>query len=99
MPRQARRRRELDSEWILGDLESTSWGREFDFVVMTGQAFRVPLGDDEPRTAPAAVRAAPTEDGRFGFETRDPPAREWESWTTETPVETWWRRAATTPPR
>lgn len=87
MLEQARRRPELDIEWILGDLRSVSWEREFDFVVMTGHAFQVLLGDDELRAALAAVRAALTDGGQFGFETRDPLARAWESWTTETPVE------------
>ncbi|MFC8075796.1 class I SAM-dependent methyltransferase [Streptomyces sp. NPDC057307] len=87
MLEQARRRPELDIEWILGDLESTSWEREFDFVVMTGHAFQVLLGDDELRAALAAVRAALRDGGRFGFETRNPLAREWESWTTVTPVD------------
>ncbi|MET4927335.1 SAM-dependent methyltransferase [Streptomyces sp. PSRA5] len=81
------RRPESDIEWILGDLESTSWEREFDCVVMTGRAFQVLLGDDEPRAALAAVRGAPTDGGRFGFETRVPLPRAWESWTTLAPVD------------
>lgn len=87
MLEQARRGAELDIEWILGDLESTSWEREFDFVVMTGHAFQVLLGDGELRAALVAVRAALTDGGQFGFETRNPLARAWESWTTDTPVE------------
>lgn len=87
MLEQARQRLESDIEWILGDLESTSWEGELDFAVMTGHAFRVLLGDDELRAAPAAVRAAPTDDGRFGFETRDPLARAWESWSTDATVD------------
>lgn len=87
MLEQARRWPELDIEWILGDLESTSWEREFDFVVMTGHAFQELLGDAELRAALAAVRAALTDDGRFGFETRNPLARAWESWTTDVPVD------------
>ncbi|TXL90818.1 class I SAM-dependent methyltransferase [Streptomyces sp. IB2014 016-6] len=87
MLEQARRRPEPDIEWIAGDLESTSWEREFDFVVMTGHAFQALLGDDELRAALAAVHAALTDDGRFGFETRNPLARAWESWTTVAPVD------------
>lgn len=87
MLEQARRRPEPDIEWILGDLESTSWEREFDFAVMTGHAFQALLGDDELRAALGAVRAALTDDGRFGFETRNPLARAWESWTTDAPVD------------
>ncbi|WP_405794541.1 class I SAM-dependent methyltransferase [Streptomyces sp. NBC_01506] len=87
MLEQARRRPDLDVEWILGDLESTSWEREFDFAVMTGHAFQELLGDDELRASLAAVRAALTDNGRFGFETRNPLARAWESWTTDGPVD------------
>ncbi|MFD6994190.1 SAM-dependent methyltransferase [Streptomyces sp. NPDC059943] len=83
----ARRRPEPDIEWILGDHEYTSWEREFDFAVMTGHAFQVLLGEDELSVAPAAARAALTDNGRFGFETRDPLARERESWTTVAPAD------------
>ncbi|MGE6838300.1 SAM-dependent methyltransferase [Streptomyces niveus] len=87
MLEQARRRPELDIGWILGDLESVSREREFDFVVMTGHAFQALLGDDELRAALGAARAALTDGGQFGFETRDPLTRASESWATETPVE------------
>jgi ubiquinone/menaquinone biosynthesis C-methylase UbiE len=30
-----------DIEWILGDLASIAWDREFDLIVMTGHAFQV----------------------------------------------------------
>jgi hypothetical protein len=35
----------------------------------------------------ANARAALTDDGRFAFETRNPPAREWEQWTPDDGVE------------
>lgn len=76
---QARRR--AAAEWVLGDLGSARWEREFDLVVMTGHAFQVLLGDDEVGTALAAVRQALGEGGRFVFETRNPAARAWETWT------------------
>lgn len=87
MLEQARRRLESDIEWILGDLESTSWEPEFDFAVMTGHAFQVLLEDDELRASLGAVRAALTNDGQFGFETRNPLARAWDSWSTDAPVD------------
>jgi hypothetical protein len=43
--------------------------------------------DDEIRTSLAAICSALTHDGRFAFETRNPPAREWESWTSDNAVE------------
>ncbi|GGN82571.1 methyltransferase [Streptomyces albiflavescens] len=78
---QARRR--IDAEWVLGYLASARWEREFDLVVMTGHAFQVLVGDEELRSSLAAVREALSDDGRFVFETRNPAARAWESWTPE----------------
>ncbi|MFJ3756839.1 class I SAM-dependent methyltransferase [Streptomyces sp. NPDC090080] len=76
------RRAEPGVEWILGDLRTRLWdGAGFDLVVMTGHAFQVLLGDEEVRTALAAVRRALTPTGRFVFETRNPGARAWERWT------------------
>lgn len=70
-----------DIEWILGDLSSTAWDRAFDLVVMSGHAFQVFVDDDALRASLAAIRSALTDDGRFAFETRNPPARAWDDWT------------------
>ncbi|MEU1195974.1 class I SAM-dependent methyltransferase [Streptomyces sp. NPDC005813] len=70
-------------EWVLGDLASTRWEREFDLVVMTGHAFQVLLGDEELRVALGTVREALCDGGQFVFETRHPAARSWESWSPE----------------
>jgi SAM-dependent methyltransferase len=67
-------------EWVLGDLSSTRWDREFELVVMTGHAFQVLTGDEQLHEALAAVRAALLPGGRFAFETRNPVVREWEEW-------------------
>jgi SAM-dependent methyltransferase len=82
---QARRR--SDIEWILGDLASVAWDKEFDLVVMTGHAFQVFLEDDELRASLATIRAALTDVGRFAFETRNPLVREWECWTPANAIE------------
>ncbi len=74
-------------EWVLGDLASTRWDREFDLVVMTGHAFQVLIEDDEIHRSLAAIRSALTDDGRFAFETRNRLARAWNDWTPENPVE------------
>lgn len=79
MLEQARKRGDI--EWVAGDLSSVSWDREFDLIVMTGHAFQVLLEDDELRVAFDAVGSALTDTGRFGFETRNPLVRAWESWT------------------
>jgi SAM-dependent methyltransferase len=85
MLEQARKR--PDIEWVLGDLASVAWDGEFDLVVMTGHAFQVLVADDELQAALAVIRSALTADGRFAFETRNPLARAWESWTPENAVE------------
>ena len=70
-----------DVEWILGTLADVDFDHEFDLVVMTGNAFQVFVTDDELRSSLGAIRDALTSTGRFAFETRNPPAREWERWT------------------
>ena len=82
---QARRR--SDIEWILGDLASVAWRRQFDLVIMTGHAFQVLVEDEELRASLRAIRSALTHDGRFVFETRNPRARAWEAWTPARAVE------------
>ena len=76
-----------DVEWILGDLTTVSWDREFDLAVMTGHAFQQLVDDDEIRTSLAAIHASLARGGAFAFETRNPLAREWERWTPERQVE------------
>ena len=73
-------RRRTDVEWILGDLTSVARDRQFDLIVMTGHAFQVLTEDDQLRASLASVRSALTEDGRFVFETRNPPVKAWERW-------------------
>ncbi|SHH99790.1 Methyltransferase domain-containing protein [Streptomyces sp. 3214.6] len=75
------RRQAPGVQWLLGDLRTHRWNGEFDLVVMKGHAFQVFLGDDELRTALGAVRSALGTGGRFVFETRNPAARDWETWT------------------
>jgi SAM-dependent methyltransferase len=78
------RRREPRVEWVLGDLRSQFWYGEFDLVVMAGHTFPLLLGDEELRGALSAVRNALTGGGgRFAFETLNPAARAWQSWTPE----------------
>jgi SAM-dependent methyltransferase len=78
MLNQARQR--SDVEWVQGDLSSVKWDREFDLVIMTGHAFQELVGDDEIRTALAAIRSAMVDDAGFAFETRNPLDRAWDRW-------------------
>lgn len=80
-------REQSDIEWILGDLSTVAWDREFDLIVMTGHAFQVFVEDDHLRSTLAAVRSALTDNGRFAFETRNPSVRAWERWIPENAVE------------
>jgi ubiquinone/menaquinone biosynthesis C-methylase UbiE len=82
-----RARRRPDVEWMLGDLSTPRWDREFDLVVMSGHAFQVFVSDEEVRTSLAAMRCAVTDGGLVAFETRNPLVREWESWTAAPAVE------------
>jgi ubiquinone/menaquinone biosynthesis C-methylase UbiE len=85
MLEQARTR--SDIEWILGDLGSVDWDREFDLVVMTGHAFQVFIEDDQLRASLAVIRSVLAEEGRFAFETRNPLVRAWDVWTPDNAVE------------
>ena len=85
MLEQARKR--PDIEWVLGDLASVEWCSAFDLVVMTGHAFQVFIDDEELCESLAAIRSALADDGRFVFETPNPLAREWETWTPDHAVE------------
>ncbi|GLZ38987.1 class I SAM-dependent methyltransferase [Actinokineospora sp. NBRC 105648] len=77
----ARERPDIEVEWVHGDLTTSTWDAEFDLVVMTGHAFQELVTDDQVRTALAGIHRALRPRGRFAFETRNPGARAWESWT------------------
>lgn len=81
---QARKR--ADIEWVESDLASADWDGAFDLVVMTGHAFQVLVEDDDLRAALAAAHRALVPGGVFAFETRNPAAKAWESWTIAHPV-------------
>src|SRR5271157_2994279 len=84
MLRVARSRVDGDKvSWIRSDGQSLRLPQRFNFIYMTGHAFQALLTDDD---AVALLRAAAhhlNAEGRFVFETRNPAAQAWLSWTPE----------------
>jgi SAM-dependent methyltransferase len=66
--------------WIHGPVTALD-GTGADLVVMPGHVAQFFLGDEEWHEALIAVRNALHPGGRLAFETRNPAARAWESWT------------------
>jgi SAM-dependent methyltransferase len=69
--------------WIKSDGQSIRLQQRFNFIYMTGHAFQQLLTDDD---AVGLLRVAADHlnpDGRFVFETRNPAAQAWLSWTPE----------------
>lgn len=65
---------------MVGDAAAGGWDGEFDLVIMTGHAIQVIVDLDEIKASLAAIRSALSGQGRFVFETRNPLARDWETW-------------------
>ena len=80
-------RKRTDIEWRLGIAQSIGLIDEFDLIVMTGHAFQVLVDDDELHRSLVAIRYALTPDGLFVFETRNPHAEAWNTWTPANGVE------------
>lgn len=67
--------------WVEAPAQGLDLGRRFEAVVMTGHAFQTLLTSAD-RAAVLAVIARHLEPGgRFFFDSRNPEAREWETWT------------------
>jgi SAM-dependent methyltransferase len=69
--------------WVEAGAQGLDLRRRFDAVVMTGHAFQtlLTLEDRASLLTVTARHLAPR--GRFFFDSRNPEAREWESWTWE----------------
>jgi ubiquinone/menaquinone biosynthesis C-methylase UbiE len=70
-------------EWIRGDAQTLDLGERFALVTMTGHAFQLLLDDAAIRAALASFRRSLEPGGLLAFETRNPAARPWQSWTRE----------------
>jgi SAM-dependent methyltransferase len=71
-------------DWVASDGQSLRLGRRFDLVCMTGHAFQALLSDDDALAVLKTAAHHLEPHGRFVFETRNPAARAWLSWTPET---------------
>jgi SAM-dependent methyltransferase len=66
--------------WIDADGRSFSLGERFDLIVMNGHVFQVFLTDDDIRAVLRTCREHLAPGGTLAFETRNPAAREWDTW-------------------
>jgi SAM-dependent methyltransferase len=66
--------------WIEGDVGRLG-APDADLAIMTGHVAQFFLSDESWHAALVALRAALRPGGRLAFESRNPAAREWESWT------------------
>ncbi len=66
--------------WIESGAAGLRLPEPVDLAVMTGHVFQVFLEDSAVAAALTALRALLAPGGRLAFETRNPPARGWESW-------------------
>jgi SAM-dependent methyltransferase len=69
--------------WVESDGQSLRLAQRFRFIYMTGHAFQQPMTDDEAVALLQAAAAHLDPAGRFVFETRNPAAQAWLSWTPE----------------
>lgn len=84
MLRVARNRPGADKvQWVKSDGQGLNLGRRFDLVYMTGHAFQMLLTDGAVVALLRAVADHLSDGGRFAFDTRNPAAQEWLSWTFE----------------
>jgi SAM-dependent methyltransferase len=74
------REKDPSVEWVEGTLAPGAYDAEFDLVTMTGHAFQELRTDKEVLATLRGMRDAVRPAGRVAFETRNPGAREWESW-------------------
>jgi SAM-dependent methyltransferase len=69
--------------WVNAGAQGLDLGRQFDAVVMTGHAFQTLLTSADRAACLATIARHLAPGGRFLFDSRNPGAREWESWTPE----------------
>lgn len=87
-------------EWLEVDARSLRLEERFDLIVLTGHAFQVFLEERNQRAVLATIAYHLARQGRFIFDSRNPAAEEWRTWTPDAsrrqfghptlgPVEAW----------
>lgn len=69
--------------WIEADARTFDVKRQFDLIVMTGHVFQVFLDDDDVLRVLTSARKHLRQGGRLVFDSRNPEAGAWQSWTPE----------------
>lgn len=67
--------------WVEAKAQGIDLGRKFDAVVMTGHAFQCLLDPSDRAATLATIARHLAPGGRFFLDSRNPDAREWESWS------------------
>ncbi len=79
---EARRKPEAgEIAWVEGFADRLDLAERFDLIVMTGHVFQVFLENSEILAVLRNMKRHLAEGGCLAFETRNPAAREWETWT------------------
>lgn len=81
------RRRDERVAWIDAGAESFATETRFHFATMTGHVFQVFLDDEHVAAVLANVRRHLAPGGRLAFDSRNPLARDWETWIEAETVE------------
>jgi SAM-dependent methyltransferase len=68
-------------EWIEADARTVRLGRRFDLIIMTGHAFQGFVTPADQAALFTTIAAHLQPDGRFAFDTRNPAAEAWLTWT------------------
>ncbi|NJS40127.1 MAG: class I SAM-dependent methyltransferase [Rhodobacteraceae bacterium] len=69
--------------WVSASAQGLDLGQRFEAVVMTGHAFQTLLTPADRAACLATIARHLAPGGRFLFDSRNPGAREWETWTPE----------------
>ncbi len=70
--------------WVESDAAALTLPTRFDQIIMTGHVFQVFLTDEQALAALITLRRHLATAGHLTFETRNPAARAWLTWTPET---------------